>query len=149
MSLVRTSKGTLIDMAALATKNKKIVAVSGGGVSMNAQGDILGKGGKVIRSRKDLEAAYAAYTEANPQGATQVNIRSKNITPDKFKNRRAPTEENEKVVLELDDVTNMLNGKVPESPKPEEPIEDNDSEDESRDEEIAKKSRKRKTVEEE
>lgn len=111
MALVRTSKGNMIDMDALAANNKKTVAVSGGGVSMNAQGDILGKGGKIIKTRKDLEAAYTAYTDAHPDGVKKVDIRSKNISPDKFINRRTPVQEPDPILLNMDDVTDILDGK--------------------------------------
>jgi len=143
MALVRTSHGNMIDMEALAIKNKNAIAITGGGISMNAHGDHLGKGGKVIRKREDLEEAYASYAEANPDGSKTVDIRSKNITPDihpsQRKHTEAQTEVVEPVVLDLDDVTTLLDGGDLKEDKVEEKAEEKEK----------KSSRRRKTIEDE
>lgn len=45
----RTNRGKLIDMEALMKANETTIAVTGGGQSMNARGDILGSGGKIVK----------------------------------------------------------------------------------------------------
>jgi hypothetical protein len=57
----RTMKGREVDMDALLEKNQTMPAV--GNVRMNARGDELGPGGKVIKKREDT---INAYYENNP-----------------------------------------------------------------------------------
>lgn len=48
----RTMQGREIDMDALASRNETMPAV--GNVPMNARGDELGPGGKIVRKREDI-----------------------------------------------------------------------------------------------
>ena len=48
----KTMQGKTIDMDALAARNETMPAV--GNVRMNARGDQLGPGGKVIKKREDI-----------------------------------------------------------------------------------------------
>ena len=57
----RTMQGKNIDMELLAQKNELVPAI--GNAKMNARGDELGPGGKIIRRREDI---MAAYYEHNP-----------------------------------------------------------------------------------
>jgi len=57
----RTMKGVEVDMDALLEKNQLMPAV--GNAKMNARGDELGPGGKIIRKREDT---INAYYENNP-----------------------------------------------------------------------------------
>jgi hypothetical protein len=57
----KTMQGREIDMDQLLAKNELMPAV--GNVSMNARGDELGAGGKIVKKREDQ---VAAYYENNP-----------------------------------------------------------------------------------
>ena len=52
----RTMQGKEIDMEKLATANELTPAV--GNVRVNARGDELGPGGKIVRKREDVMAEY-------------------------------------------------------------------------------------------
>lgn len=52
----RTMQGKEIDMEKLATANELTPAV--GNAKVNARGDELGPGGKIIRKREDVMAEY-------------------------------------------------------------------------------------------
>ena len=58
----RTMQGKNVDMDALRQKNELTVAV--GNARVNARGDELGPGGKIIRRKEEIDADY--YAE-NPQ----------------------------------------------------------------------------------
>ena len=58
----RTFQGREIDMEKLARANELTPAVGNAGV--NARGDKLGPGGKIIQKREDI---VAEYYEANPK----------------------------------------------------------------------------------
>ena len=66
--IYRTMQGREVDMDALLSKNETMPAV--GNAKMNARGDELGAGGKIIRKRED---AAAAYYEDNPNAKVQVS----------------------------------------------------------------------------
>jgi hypothetical protein len=57
----RTAKGREVDMDALLEKNQTMPAV--GNVRMNARGDELGAGGKIVKKRED---SINAYYQNNP-----------------------------------------------------------------------------------
>ena len=59
--IYKTMQGREIDMDALLAKNETMPAV--GNVKMNARGDELGAGGKVIRTREEV---VSEYYEDNP-----------------------------------------------------------------------------------
>lgn len=52
----RTMQGKEIDMEKLSLKNETTIAV--GNVRMNARGDELGPGGKIIKTREQILAEY-------------------------------------------------------------------------------------------
>lgn len=52
----RTAQGKEIDLDKLRLKNETTLAV--GNVKVNARGDELGPGGKIIRKREDLMSEY-------------------------------------------------------------------------------------------
>ncbi len=58
----RTSNGRIVDMDLLRQKNELTPAV--GNVRVNARGDELGPGGKIIRSREDILKDFYATAEA-------------------------------------------------------------------------------------
>jgi hypothetical protein len=57
----RTMQGKQVDMDALMQRNEMMPAV--GNVRMNARGDELGPGGKVVKTREEV---MNAYYENNP-----------------------------------------------------------------------------------
>lgn len=68
-------RGQPVDMDALAKKFEKEIAL--GNARMNAKGDIVGKGGKIIKTR---EQQLAEYKEANaPIKLGKVNISNEEI----------------------------------------------------------------------
>lgn len=62
---VRTARGTMIDMSALATKHEMTRAVSN--VSMNARGDRLNEDGSVRVSAEDIAVAHQNNQEPPQQ----------------------------------------------------------------------------------
>lgn len=52
----KTMQGREVDMDQLLQKNETVPAV--GNVRMNARGDELGQGGKVVRSREEVVSQY-------------------------------------------------------------------------------------------
>lgn len=64
----KTMQGREIDMDQLLAKNELMPAV--GNVSMNARGDELGAGGKIVKKREDQVAAYYENNPAAIQAAS-------------------------------------------------------------------------------
>mgnify|MGYP001211471588 CR=1 FL=1 len=48
----RTANGKQVDMDTLALKNETVIAV--GNMNVNARGDVLGAGGKIVKSREEV-----------------------------------------------------------------------------------------------
>lgn len=82
--IVRTARGKQINMNQLREANQKTVAVTGGGHKMNARGDLIGKGGKIIKSNEQREAEVAQEEAYNATSSTvkQVSIKKQSITAD-------------------------------------------------------------------
>lgn len=59
--IYRTMQGKIIDLDKLAAKNELAPAI--GNMRVNARGDELGPGGKIVRKREDV---MAEYYENNP-----------------------------------------------------------------------------------
>lgn len=62
----KTLQGKEIDMDKLTLKNETIPAV--GNVRMNARGDELGPGGKIVKTKEQI---LAEYYEKNPRAARE------------------------------------------------------------------------------
>jgi len=60
----KTLQGKLVDMDMLRQKNELTPAV--GNVRVNARGDELGRGGKIVRSREEVLKDYYAASEGMP-----------------------------------------------------------------------------------
>lgn len=77
---VVSMRGETLDMGRLMAQNENTVAL--GNASMNARGDIVGPGGRVIKSREQIATEY--YTAA-PKSVKQVSLRDLNteafVTP--------------------------------------------------------------------
>ena len=58
-----TMQGKTVDMESLASRNETMPAV--GNVRMNARGDELGPGGKVIKKREDIVGDH--YNQQTPK----------------------------------------------------------------------------------
>jgi len=83
MAIVKTARGAALDMGALTAQNEDAIAVTGGGRQMNARGDLLGSGGKILKTREEFEEQMAeAYSEQNPNATKKVSIKNPNLTPD-------------------------------------------------------------------
>lgn len=67
----RTANGKIVDMDLLRQKNELVPAV--GNVRVNARGDELGPGGKIIRKREDILKEF--YDNADKRAA-QAHIES-------------------------------------------------------------------------
>lgn len=67
---VVSMRGQVLDMGRLIAQNEKTVAL--GNASMNARGDIVGPGGKIIKRREQVATEYYA---ANPKAVKQVALR--------------------------------------------------------------------------
>ena len=52
----KTNRGQTIDMAGLVLQNETAVAV--GNMNVNARGDVLGKGGAVVKPKTEVIAKY-------------------------------------------------------------------------------------------
>lgn len=90
----------MIDMARLGGINQDVIAVTGGGTHMNARGDILGPGGKIV---KKIEQIQEEYNNANPSGRQKISIADANkmkkfalkrqfLTPEEVQNQIAKME---------------------------------------------------------
>lgn len=75
-----SARGEQIDFDLLQSNNKDAIAM--GNASMNANGDILGPGGKIIRKVEDIPTEImadpnAAYNQANPKSTKMVSLKNK------------------------------------------------------------------------
>ena len=73
----KSMQGKQIDMDLLRKRNEMTPAV--GNAKINARGDELGPGGKVIRSREDILKDY--YENANPARPDENPVRRKEFLP--------------------------------------------------------------------
>lgn len=99
--IYRTMQGREIDMESLMAKNETMPAI--GNVRMNARGDELGPGGKIIKTKEQL---MAEYYEDNPNAV----VKSKNKKEENFDNEGSeqiiPTQT--KQVIETNQVTETI-----------------------------------------
>jgi hypothetical protein len=68
---VKTMRGKELDMSALIAKNPTAIAV--GNANMNARGDRIGPGGKIVKRREEIAMEYH---ENNSQAVKTVGIKS-------------------------------------------------------------------------
>lgn len=66
--IYRSMQGKPVDMEALKTRNEMTVAV--GNKPMNARGDELGPGGKIVKKRNEV---VADYYDTNPNAVPKQN----------------------------------------------------------------------------
>jgi len=77
MHRVKTMKGKTLDLTPIMAKNQHTVAI--GNANMNARGDVLGPGGKIIKRREEV---MQEYHKKNPQATRRVSL--KEVQPDHF-----------------------------------------------------------------
>jgi len=75
----RSARGAIINFDELARLNSDVIAI--GNANLNARGDQLGQGGKIIRKVTDIPEHQrpdpnAAYNQDNPNAVRQVSIKS-------------------------------------------------------------------------
>jgi hypothetical protein len=75
--LHRTSKGKLVDMENLRLSNEKSIAV--GNMKVNARGDELGQGGKIIKTRNERMSQQYPKMHS-PMAADNANV--PDVAPD-------------------------------------------------------------------
>jgi hypothetical protein len=73
-SIIRTMRGKKLNMTNLVTRNESAIAVTGGGIAMNARGDFIDKHGKVIKTRESIDAEYLAAQAERENQVRQVSL---------------------------------------------------------------------------
>lgn len=76
--IYKSARGATIDFDLMQTANKNVIAV--GNASMNANGDVIGRGGKIIRKVEDIPVGQltdsdAAYNQNNPKSTRIVSLK--------------------------------------------------------------------------
>lgn len=106
----RSAQGKMVDMDLLRQKNELTPAV--GNAKVNARGDELGPGGKIIRRKEDIDADYYAD---NPQS---------------MPNEEAVVMPNEEAVVEKEEPRTRTRAqkKVASTPAPETKVEETEEE---------------------
>lgn len=103
---VRSMRGELIDLTQMMAQNERTVAI--GNAKMNARGDELGHGGKVIKRR---EQVAQDYHNANPKSVRKVSL--KDVEPDTY---LSPAEAVKQAIALADAIRN---GEAQPTPAPE------------------------------
>lgn len=70
--LHRSANGKVVDMNKLAMQNEMTVAV--GNVRVNARGDLLGPGGKIIRTSEDIDSSQIQGVPDQPARREPVAV---------------------------------------------------------------------------
>jgi|APCry1669189733_1035249.scaffolds.fasta_scaffold00891_7 hypothetical protein len=89
-TVYRTAKGREVDMTKLVSQNEMTIAV--GNMSVNARGDKIGPGGKIVAKREQLQPASSLIPEqvsvrkpqpevAKPQPQPEIEVPIKPLTP--------------------------------------------------------------------
>lgn len=112
----KSFRGKRIDMNKLLMQNEKAVAL--GNAKLNARGDVLGKGGKIVKTREQIAREYH---EKNPNAVKQVSIHANSAEDEKaareFKEMsEAPVRTKSSKIEEID------SNKVAEKTKTSKPI---------------------------
>lgn len=74
--MVKTYRGHELDMQALALQNENTIAI--GNVKMNARGDLLGRGGIIVKTREQIVREHLDAQQAAGTVDTRGNFRSLN-----------------------------------------------------------------------
>ena len=92
--MARSYRGKEVDMVSLAKKNEQTIAL--GNAHMNGRGDLLGKGGKVVKTR---EEQLKEYYEGNRMTETVVNLKNSESTKEVEQELKTIAEEDTKKPL--------------------------------------------------
>lgn len=106
MAQIRTARGRLIDMEALAKKNENAIAVAPDGSLMNARGDLLDNKRRVIRKAEDT---VVEQTEPKPVSLSQTKELGSQLGRQKKTLPRNPAQARErmnKLMLETESLAN-------------------------------------------
>lgn len=96
----KSMRGKIVDMDLLRKKNELTPAV--GNARVNARGDELGPGGKIVRKREDI---IREYYDNNPSAVRDDSgrARKKPVTIQDEAEKAALTEEEQKLFEEIDE----------------------------------------------
>jgi outer membrane biosynthesis protein TonB len=75
-----TMQGRRIDVDKLRARNEQVRAI--GNMPVNARGDQIGAGGKIVKTREEVAKDYyntKAYNESNPKAASDVPTRNQTL----------------------------------------------------------------------
>lgn len=92
---VTTMQGKVIDVGALMAQNETAIAV--GNANLNARGDLLGAGGKVVKKKEQIAKEY--HTR-NPNSVKSVSL--KDVQADVFMSPMQAVEEGRRIKQEID-----------------------------------------------
>lgn len=73
-------RGEVVDMNRLRTVNADTMAL--GNANLNARGDIIGKGGTVLKTQEQIEAEWEANRRAREESVKPADIKSDKLIPD-------------------------------------------------------------------
>lgn len=73
-------RGEVVDMNRLRTVNAETVAL--GNANLNARGDIIGKGGIVLKTQEQIEAEWDANRVAREESVKKADIKADKLIPD-------------------------------------------------------------------
>lgn len=79
----RTMQGKVIDLEKLMRQNELTPAV--GNMKVNARGDAIGQGGKIVKKREDIVAEYYADNPNAKPRRTQPNLKPQTKTEEVVK----------------------------------------------------------------
>jgi hypothetical protein len=93
-------RGKTLDLQALGANNQDTIAVTGGGMSMNARGDILGPGGKIVKKIEQIQEEYEGISGGVKQRISVADsnkmkkfaIKRQFLTPEELQNQLAKIE---------------------------------------------------------
>lgn len=76
----KSARGVTLDFDLMQHQNKEVVAL--GNANMNANGDIIGRGGEIIRKVDDIPTelaadSNAAYNQDNPKSTRKISLKEK------------------------------------------------------------------------
>lgn len=91
--MARSYRGKEVDMVSLAKKNEQTIAL--GNAHMNGRGDLLGKGGKVVKTR---EEQLKEYYEGNRMSEIVVNLKDSESTKEVEQELKTIAEEDKKAM---------------------------------------------------
>lgn len=114
---IKSYRGKKVDMNALLMRHEKDIAL--GNASMNTRGDIVGRGGKVVKKREDL---IREYHENDPKAVKKVSIHA---DPKADKKAAAELIEMSKPVVKskkTEKITNEIDPEVLEATEADDPI---------------------------